>query len=75
MPAFAGMTSHHRPMALDAHAQHLVGIALPPVLRGQDFDLAVTAIARVLHHGADRAQVDDAITHHAAVEEEIRGRH
>ena len=53
-------------MALDADAQHLVGIALPPVLGGKDFDLAVAAIARVLHHGADRAQVTRLVLGEAA---------
>src|SRR5262249_18608332 len=66
--------SHHRLMALDADAQDLVGIARPPIVGGENFDLAVAAIARRLHQRADRAQVDHAVAHHAAVEQEVGGR-
>ena len=66
---------HHRLMPLDADAQHLVGIALPPILGGEDLHLAMAAIAGRLHHRADGAQVDDAVAHHAAVEQQIGGRH
>src|SRR4029453_2768977 len=59
-------TSHHRLMPLDADAQHLVGVALPPVGGGENLDLAMAAIAGALHHGADCAQIDHAVAHHAA---------
>src|SRR5262249_50294566 len=67
--------SHHRLVAFDADTQDLVGIALPPVVGGEDFDLAVAAIAGRLHHGGDGAQVDHAAAHHAAVEQEVGGGH
>src|SRR5260370_7180300 len=66
--------SHHRLVAFDADAHDLVGVALPPIVGGEDFDLAVAAIAGRFHHGADCAQVDHAVAHHAAVEQQIVGR-
>src|SRR5262249_34006067 len=45
--------SHHRLVALDADAQDLVGVARPPIVGGEDFDLAVAAVAGRLHHGTD----------------------
>src|SRR5215831_19796372 len=67
--------SHHGLMPLDADAQNLVGVALPPIVGGEDLDLAVAAVAGALHHGADRAQIDHAVAHHAAVEQQIGGGH
>src|SRR5262249_6179396 len=67
--------SHHGLMAFDADAQNLVGVALPPIVGGENLDLAVPTVAGALHHGADRAQIDHAVAHHAAVEQQIGGGH
>src|SRR5260370_8818840 len=61
-------------MPLDADAQHLGGVPLPPVLGGENLDLAVAAVAGALDHGADRTQIDHAVAHHAPVEQKIGGR-
>ncbi len=43
--------------------------------RGEDFDLLRPVEAGLLDHAANAAQVDDAVAHHAAVEQQSRGRH
>ncbi len=58
-------------MPLDADAQHLGGVPLPPVLGGENLDLAVAAVAGALDHGADRTQIDHAVAHHAPVEQKV----
>ena len=56
-------------------AQHLVGVALPPVVRGEDLHFVRAAIAGSLHPGANQRHVDHAVAHHAAIEQQIGRRH
>src|SRR6267378_1203404 len=62
-------------IALLAHAQDLVWVALPPVELGEDLDLVKARVARAFDPGADARQVDHAVPHHAAVVEQIARRH
>src|SRR5437879_2587375 len=62
-------------MPLDADTQDLVGIALPPILGRKNFHVAMAGIAGVLHHGAQAAQLNDTVSRHAAIENEIAGGH
>ena len=62
-------------MPLDADAQDLVRIALPPILGGENLHVAMAAIAGVLHHGAQAAELNDAVSRHAAIENQIARRH
>src|SRR6516165_3664264 len=64
----------NRAMPLDADAQNLVRLALPPGMR-KDLHVAVAAVPGGFHHGTDAAQIDDPVTRHAAIEHEIAGRH
>src|SRR4051794_15742362 len=66
--------SHHAAIALDAHLQHLARVALPPVVGGKDLDVDRRGIAGGLDQLAQAAQVDDAVAHHAAVEQQVCGR-
>src|ERR1700751_1756479 len=61
-------------MPLDAGAQDLIHRPIPPVV-GEYLDLGIAGIALRLYCGADRAGVDDAVAHHAAVVENVLGRH
>src|SRR5262245_39593522 len=67
--------SAHGLEALDACPQHLVAGTRPPVGGGKDLDLLRTAIAGRFDPAADARKIDDAVSHHAAVEEEVAGRH
>src|SRR5262249_43699239 len=67
--------SHNALVPRDTGAQDFVGVALPPGLGGKNFHLAMAAVAGRLPRGADCAQIDDAVAHHAAVEQEIGGWH
>ena len=68
--------SHHRPVALDADAQHLVADRASTSCSAEKISTSQwPRIAGGLDHGADRAQVDDAVAHHAAVEQQVGGRH
>src|SRR5215510_3189019 len=67
--------SAHAIVALDAGRQHLVARPRPPVGGGKDLDLLRPAIARRLDPAADAAEIDDAVAHHAAIEQEIARRH
>src|SRR6202048_1538340 len=67
--------SHHALVPLDADADDLVGIALPPVFGGENLDIAVPCIARILDQSAQAREVDDAVAGHAAVEHEIARGH
>ena len=51
----------------DAGVQHLGGFAPPPVARGKDLDLAVAGETLGLDPAANPRDIDDTITHHAAV--------
>src|SRR6516162_980941 len=67
--------SHNALMPLDAGTQDFVWVALPPGLGGKNFHLAMAALAGRFDGGVDCTQIDDAVAHHAAVEQEIGGRH
>src|SRR5450631_3673156 len=69
-----GHSLHHRPMPFDAPLQHLVHGPLPP-LAGKDLNLGIAGEALRLDRGAKRSDVDYAIAHHAAIVEDIFGRH
>src|SRR5215510_6109088 len=71
MPMRRLLTSTHRLMPRAADPEHLVRLALPPVVLGEDLDLVPPAVAGRLHPRADERDVDHAIPHHAAVEQEI----
>ena len=58
-----------------AGEEHLVGVALPPVVGRKDLDLVRTAVAGLLHPRADQRQIDHTIAHHAAIEKQIGGGH
>src|SRR5690606_9689404 len=62
-------------VALDDSAQRLVAGPLPPVVPRENLDLLRAVIAGGLDHGANGFEVDDAVAHHAAVEEEVGGGH
>jgi len=61
-------------VALDAGVQHLAAIALPPVGAREDLDLRVTLETGVFDPAAQLWQVDHAVTHHAAVFQQVGGR-
>ena len=67
--------SHHRSVALGDDGQDLVGVALPPVVAGEDLDLDQAVVAGRLDQAADVGDVDHAVAHHAAIEQQILGRH
>src|SRR5262245_57347965 len=52
-------------------AEHLVGVALPPIALREDLDLDVAVVAGRLHHAADAGDVDQAVAHHAAVQAQV----
>src|SRR5262245_2546005 len=64
---------HHRIVARDAGIEYLLGGLTPPVI-GENLDFRRPGVARRLDPAADFLQLDDAITHHAAIVEEIAGR-
>src|SRR5690606_25101703 len=55
--------------------EYLVRRPCPPVVPGHDLDFAETFVAGALYPGAYQRSVDDAVPHHAAVEQQMRGRH
>jgi hypothetical protein len=59
---------------IDAGPQDLIDRFAPPVL-GKNLDLAVTLKPFRLHRTAHRSDVDHAVAHHAAVVENVLGRH
>src|SRR5262245_7712723 len=67
--------SAHRVEAFDAGGEHVVARARPPVGGGEDLDLLGAAIAGRLDPATDAAEIDDAVAHHAAVEQEVACRH
>src|SRR5262245_20352860 len=67
--------SAHGLEALDAGLEHLVAGTCPPVGGGKDLHLLWTAVAGRLDPAADPREIDDAVTHHAAIEQEVARRH
>src|ERR1044071_8444258 len=65
----------HRLVPLQADAQHLARLALPPVLRRENLDVDQPVIAGRFDHAAQARKIDDAIARHAAVEQRVPGRH
>src|ERR1700738_875652 len=65
---------HHRPMPRDAGLQDLVDRLLPPIV-GKNLDLGIAAKTLRLDRPAQSLDVDHAIAHHAAVVENVLGRH
>src|SRR4051794_19038864 len=59
----------------DAGGKNLIARLFPPIFGGEDLDLLRPPVARGLDGGANPRQIDDAVAHHAAVEEEVAGRH
>src|SRR3974390_2261664 len=64
----------HRFEPLDRGGQPLVAGPIPPIL-GENLDLLDAAEASGLDHAANGAKIDHAVAHHAAVGEEVLGRH
>src|SRR5438105_14546263 len=56
-------------MAVDAGAQDLDRIALPPIVRRKNFHSVRAAIAGAFHPRSDQREIDDAVSHHAPVEQ------
>ena len=65
---------NHGLVTFDTGAQHLLHRLSPPVIR-KDFDLRIAGKALRLDGGARGFDVDDAVAHHAAVVEDVLGRH
>jgi hypothetical protein len=65
---------NHRPMPLDAGAQDLIHRTVPPRV-GKDLDLGIAGKALRLDGTAQGLDIDDAVTHHAAIVEDVPGRH
>src|SRR6201994_4506060 len=61
-------------MSFDTGVQHLVDRLRPPVVR-ENLDLGIAAKALRLDGRTDRPDVDPAVAHHAAVVEDVPGRH
>src|ERR687896_474596 len=66
--------SHDAPVALGDDGKDLVRVVLPPVAR-EDLDLDRAVVAGRLDLAADAPDVDHAIAHHAAIEQQVPGRH
>src|SRR5690606_16009902 len=60
-------------MSLDTGIQDLAARPSPPVL-GEDLDLAGARIAGGFHFAAYGLELDDAVTHHAAIIHEVARR-
>ena len=68
----AGSSERHTTaVPLQTDAQHFVGLALPPVLRGENLHVEVAVVAGRLDHRADALEIDHAVARHAAVEQQI----
>src|SRR5262245_4388807 len=65
--------SHHRVVACDTAIENLLGGQPPPVL-GENLNFRRPGVARRLDPTTDLLQFDDAVTHHAAIVEEIARR-
>src|ERR1035437_9768910 len=62
-------------VTLAAGDEDLVRVAPPPVAGGENLHFVETTVAGGLDPGADEGNVDYAIAHHAAIEQQIGGRH
>src|SRR5712671_4367064 len=74
----AGDSNENLADGLVPHAaghEHFVRIPPPPVARRQDLDLVKAAIPGLFHPRAHERKVDDAVAHHSAVGEQVRGGH
>ena len=60
-------------MPVDAGAQDLDRITLPPIGRRKNLHFMRAAIARALHPRSDQRQIDDTVAHHASIEQQIAG--
>src|SRR5215469_2586736 len=65
--------SAHGAVTFDAGSQHLVDRAPPPIALGENLDLDRAVISHRLDETADVRNVDDAVAHHAAIQEKIGG--
>src|ERR1700733_3145619 len=65
---------YHRPMPPDAGLQHLVHRLLPPGI-GENLDLGIAGKPLRLDRRSYRFDIDHAVAHHAAVVENVPGRH
>ena len=61
-------------MALDAGRQYMIHRLAPPVM-GKNFDFGIARKAFYLDSFAYRFNIDDAVSHHAAIIEHVGGRH
>ncbi len=59
--------------ALFDDGEDFVAGPFPPVVLGKDFDFLRAVIACAFNHCANGRQVDDAIAHHAAIEQHVLG--
>ncbi len=58
-------------MPLDAGSQDFIRVFFPPVFGGKDFDFALAFESGDFDPVSDFANINDAIAHHAAVEQHI----
>src|SRR4051812_45544713 len=68
-------SSAHSVVSVDAGLEHLVAGARPPVGGREDLDLLRAFVTGLLDRAADAGEIDDAVAHLAAVEQEIARRH
>src|SRR5437588_12109774 len=66
--------SHRRPVPRDAGTEHVVHRPVPPPIR-ENLYFRIAAKSLRLNRRANRTDVDHAIAHHAAVVEDVFGRH
>src|SRR6202165_2796702 len=62
-----------RLMPVDAGAQDLDRVALPPIVHRKNLHFVRAAIAGRFHPRSDQRQIDDAVPHHAPVEQQVAG--
>src|SRR5580692_11903224 len=60
-----------REEAFGAGGKHFLAGALPPVFRREDLDFLRSTISGFFHCDTDGSEIDDAVAHHATVEQEI----
>jgi hypothetical protein len=62
-------------MPLNTRREYFVTRCLPPSVGGKDLHLARTRKSGLLYPPADLANIDDAVAHHAAIEQKVFGRY
>lgn len=62
-------------MARFASRQHLVRRTLPPILRREDLDFVHAVVSLRFDAYPSGGNIDDAIAHHAAIEQQVACRH